>query len=50
MSKIGVFICHCGTNIGGVIDIDRVVEFAKTLPGSRLVLTINTCVLTRVKT
>ncbi|MFH1096664.1 MAG: CoB--CoM heterodisulfide reductase iron-sulfur subunit A family protein [Candidatus Desantisbacteria bacterium] len=36
MSKIGVFICHCGTNIGGVIDIDRVVEFAKTLPGVKI--------------
>ncbi|MHA1310520.1 MAG: hydrogenase iron-sulfur subunit [Candidatus Helarchaeota archaeon] len=24
--KIGVFICHCGTNIAGVVDIDRVKE------------------------
>ncbi|MBX5321501.1 MAG: hydrogenase iron-sulfur subunit [Candidatus Bathyarchaeota archaeon] len=29
---IGVFICHCGLNIAGVIDIKELVEFAKTLP------------------
>ncbi len=26
MRKIGVFICHCGTNIAGTIDIQRVAE------------------------
>jgi heterodisulfide reductase subunit A len=30
--RIGVFICHCGLNIAGVIDIKELVEFAKTLP------------------
>jgi heterodisulfide reductase subunit A len=30
--KIGVFICHCGINIGGVVDVPAVVEYAKTLP------------------
>ena len=30
--RIGVFICHCGINIGGVVDVPEVVEFAKTLP------------------
>ncbi|MCL1895912.1 MAG: FAD-dependent oxidoreductase [Clostridiales bacterium] len=30
--KIGVFICHCGVNIGGYLDIDEIVEYAKTLP------------------
>jgi len=30
--KIGVFICHCGINIGGVINVPEVVEYAKTLP------------------
>ena len=30
--KIGVYVCHCGTNIAGKIDVDEVVEFAKTLP------------------
>ncbi|MEW5768425.1 MAG: FAD-dependent oxidoreductase [bacterium] len=29
--RIGVFICHCGINIGGVVDIPSVVEYAKTL-------------------
>jgi heterodisulfide reductase subunit A len=31
--RIGVFICHCGINIGGVVDVPKVVEYAKTLPG-----------------
>jgi heterodisulfide reductase subunit A len=30
--KIGVYICHCGTNIAGKVNISDVVEFAKTLP------------------
>jgi len=30
--RIGVFICHCGLNIAGVIDIDALEEYAKTLP------------------
>ncbi len=30
--KIGVFICHCGANIGRVVDIPSAVEFALTLP------------------
>ncbi|MDW8024091.1 MAG: hydrogenase iron-sulfur subunit [Nitrososphaerota archaeon] len=30
--RIGVFICHCGLNIAGVIDIKELMEFAKTLP------------------
>ena len=31
--RIGVFVCHCGFNISGVIDIHAVVEYTKTLPG-----------------
>lgn len=31
-SRIGVFICHCGVNIGGVVNVPEVVEYAKTLP------------------
>jgi heterodisulfide reductase subunit A len=27
-----VFVCHCGTNIGGVVDVPAVVEYARTLP------------------
>jgi len=30
--RIGVFICHCGLNIAGVIDIDELVEYSRTLP------------------
>jgi heterodisulfide reductase subunit A len=30
--RIGVFICCCGTNIAGFVDVPAVVEFAKTLP------------------
>lgn len=31
--RIGVFICHCGTNIASVVDVDAVTEYAKGLPG-----------------
>ncbi len=31
--RIGAIICRCGTNIGGVVDVPAVVEFARTLPG-----------------
>jgi len=30
--RIGVFVCHCGFNVGGVINVPAVVECAKTLP------------------
>ncbi len=30
--RIGVFVCHCGTNIAGVVDVAEVREYAKTLP------------------
>ena len=30
--RIGVFICHCGVNIGGVVNVPEVKEYAKTLP------------------
>ena len=30
--RIGVFICHCGINIGGVVKVPEVVEYAKNLP------------------
>jgi len=29
--RIGVFVCHCGINIGGVVNVPEVVEYAKTL-------------------
>jgi heterodisulfide reductase subunit A len=30
--RIGAFICHCGINIGGVVNVPKVAEYAKTLP------------------
>ena len=30
--KIGVFVCHCGANIGGVVNVPSTVEYALTLP------------------
>jgi heterodisulfide reductase subunit A len=30
--RIGALICNCGINIGGVVDVPTVVEYAKTLP------------------
>ncbi|HEX75712.1 MAG TPA: FAD-dependent oxidoreductase [Dehalococcoidia bacterium] len=30
--KIGVYICHCGSNIAGTVDVDAVTEFAQGLP------------------
>ena len=29
--KIGVYVCHCGTNIAGVVDVEKVAEFARGL-------------------
>ena len=30
-SRIGVFVCHCGSNIGGVIDCEKVADYAAGL-------------------
>ncbi len=30
--RIGVFVCHCGLNIGSVVDCPAVAEFARGLP------------------
>jgi len=31
-TRIGVFVCHCGINIGAYVDVPRVVEYARGLP------------------
>ncbi|MCX8068334.1 MAG: CoB--CoM heterodisulfide reductase iron-sulfur subunit A family protein, partial [Anaerolineae bacterium] len=31
--RIGVYICHCGTNVAATVDVEAVTEFAATLPG-----------------
>jgi heterodisulfide reductase subunit A len=30
--RVGVFVCHCGINIGGYLDVPDVVKYAETLP------------------
>jgi heterodisulfide reductase subunit A len=30
--KIGVYICHCGSNIAGTVDVEQVTNFANGLP------------------
>ncbi|MFO7459571.1 MAG: hydrogenase iron-sulfur subunit [Desulfatiglandales bacterium] len=30
--RIGVFVCDCGSNIAGVVNVPEVVEYSKTLP------------------
>jgi len=31
-ARVGAFICHCGNNIAGFLDVQEVTEYAKTLP------------------
>ena len=30
--RVGVFVCHCGSNIAGVVDVEAVEKYAATLP------------------
>jgi heterodisulfide reductase subunit A len=32
-ARIGVYVCHCGTNIGGVVDVKAVANYAASMPG-----------------
>jgi len=32
-ARVGVFVCHCGINIGSVVDVPGVADYARTLPG-----------------
>jgi len=32
-SRIGVYVCHCGTNIAGVVNVEELAAFARELPG-----------------
>jgi len=51
--RIGVFVCHCGVNIGGVVNVPAVVEYAKTLPnvvyGEDNIYTCSEAGLTKIK-
>jgi len=31
--RVGVFVCHCGINIGGFVNVPTVVEYANSIPG-----------------
>ncbi len=31
--RVGVFVCHCGTNIGGVVDVPALTEYSRSLDG-----------------
>jgi heterodisulfide reductase subunit A len=33
MSRVGVFICHCGENIAGTVDVAAVAKAAMDMPG-----------------
>jgi heterodisulfide reductase subunit A len=33
MARIGVFVCHCGLNIAGTVDVERSVEVLRDYPG-----------------
>ena len=33
MSRIGVFICHCGTNIAATVDVELLAKTAESFPG-----------------
>ena len=30
--RVGVYVCHCGSNIAGVIDVEALAKFAESLP------------------
>ena len=33
MQKIGVFVCHCGTNIAATVDVEKVAQTLGKEPG-----------------
>ena len=51
--RIGMFICHCGSNIAGVVDVKSLADYARTLEGVAVAETsLYTCsadTLTRIK-
>jgi len=32
MARTGVYVCHCGSNIAGVVDVEKVAAYAHSLP------------------
>ncbi len=41
--RIGVFVCHCGTNIAGTVDVEKVAEVTRKLDGVEYVTTSKYC-------
>jgi heterodisulfide reductase subunit A len=52
--RIGVFVCHCGSNIAGHVDVAALAEYAQSLPGvacvQRNMYTCSDAGLTEIKT
>ena len=34
--RIGVYVCHCGWNIAGNVDVEAVARFAAACPGAAI--------------
>ncbi len=43
MRHIGVFVCHCGHNIAGTVDVEAVAEALRDVPGVALATTYEYC-------
>jgi len=43
VSKIGVFVCHCGHNIAGTVDVEAVAEAVRDVPGVEMATTYKYC-------
>lgn len=44
MRRIGVFVCHCGTNISATVDVEKVAEVARSMPNVALAVDLKyTC-------
>lgn len=50
MRRIGVFVCHCGTNIAATVDVKTVAETLGKEPAVVLRPTIPICAQRQVKT
>jgi heterodisulfide reductase subunit A-like polyferredoxin len=50
MKRVGVFICHCGTNIAAVVDVKKVAEVAGEMPDVVMLPITSICVPTRGRT
>lgn len=49
MQRIGVFVCHCGSNIAATVDVKKVVEMVLQEPEWFMQRTISICVLKLVR-